>query len=72
MDDAQVASTYLSPAEIEIKNRLVAGYTHWIENPTTPDSKVVTFLKETFSISQRQHMQCRCNQAYFRKCKERQ
>lgn len=54
MEDRHVAALYLSPVELDIKDRLVAGYTYWIENPTMADSKIVEFIRNTFNISIRQ------------------
>lgn len=54
MEDYDTAKLYLSETQLQIRERLSAGYTHWIENPTTPDSKIVTFLRENYGLSQRQ------------------
>lgn len=54
MEDRDVAKLYLSETQLDIRDRLAAGYTHWLENPTTPDSEIVMFLRENYGVSQRQ------------------
>lgn len=54
LETQEVASLYLSPAEIEIKNRLATGFTLWVENPGFPDKEIISFLKDRFDISSRQ------------------
>lgn len=48
----QVAN--LSPKALHIKERLMQGYSFWVQNPHFSDIKIILFLKNAFGISKSQ------------------
>jgi hypothetical protein len=44
----------LSAEQQQIKTRLLAGYVHWLNDPTLSELKVVEFIRSEFNISRRQ------------------